>query len=261
MRASLIAIFLAIAPAAFAQDPVAPPTSGTPTPAADPPPAPAEHAKEELPAAQQKLMEQVTKSVVHDEGKGEHHAAHHGEEALIVNWWSWDYGPNAKDPEHKGWPPPFGFALVNFVIFLFIMTRLLFKPLARMARDRHTRIKTALDEATALRKAAEDKLAEYTKRVANVEEEVKQLLAQIHKEAEADKARLIAAAEAEGTRIKAEAEKQIVSELLRMKAEIRREVVAAVVATAEQIVNKNISADDQKKIADRYVADIERARS
>jgi F-type H+-transporting ATPase subunit b len=251
MRAALVAVLVAFAPVAFAQDPAAPPTAGTPTPAADPPSTAPEPAMPEAPKAAEPAEPEH-----HGEAKGEHHAAHHGDEPLIVNWWSWDYGPNAKDPEHKGWPPPFGFALVNFAIFLFIMQRLLFKPLARMARERHDRIKTALDEATALRKAAEDKLTEYTKRVANVDEEVKQLLAQIQKEAELDKARLIAAAEAEGVRIKAEAEKQIAAELQRMKVEIRREVVAAVVASAEAIVTKNITADDQKKLADRYIADV-----
>src|SRR3954471_15219473 len=87
----------------------------------------------------------------------------------IVNWWSWDYGPKAKDPAHKGWPPPFGFALVNFGIFLAIMSRLAWKPLKQFMSDRHDEIAKNLDEAAKLRAAAEQTLKQYEEKIGGID--------------------------------------------------------------------------------------------
>jgi ATP synthase F0 subunit b len=183
------------------------------------------------------------------------------EEAGIVNWWSWDYGPNAKDPAHKGWPPPFGFALINFAIFVTVMGKLFGKSLVQFVRDRHDKIKLDLDEAAKLRDGAHKMLLEYQKKVENVDGEIEELLATIRKEAEAEKARLIAAAEEQARRLKSDAERQITAEIERARQELRRGVIEAAIGAAEQLLQKQIGADDQRKIAERYVAGIEQKRS
>jgi len=185
--------------------------------------------------------------------------AHHS--GGIVNWWSWDYGPNAKDPAHKDWPPPFGIAIVNFVVWLGIMSRILGKPLTQMVRDRHDRIKTDLEEAKKLREGAQAMLLEYQKKVENVDVEVDALLEQIRKEAEAEKARIIAAAEEQAQRLKLDAEKQIAAEIERSRLELKRGVAEAAVAAADQLLQKQIGADDQRKMAEKYVANLEKRAS
>src|SRR5882724_8834983 len=96
----------------------------------------------------------------------------------ITNWWSWDYGATAKDPAHKGWPPPFGFALVNFGIFLLIMSRLAWKPLKQFMLDRHDQISNDLDAAASLRAEAEATLKQYESKIAGLDREIDTLLAQ-----------------------------------------------------------------------------------
>lgn len=186
-------------------------------------------------------------------------AAHHegGEPHGVINWWSWDYGPNAKDPAHKHWPPPFGFALINFAVFLAIMGRLAGKPLKALVRERHERIRHDLDEASRLRAEAERKLKEYSRKVENVEAEIEALLQQIRAEAEQEKVRIVAAAEAQAQRLKQDAQRQIEAELERARLELRRGVIEAAVAAAEQLVTKEIGADDQRRMAEKYVADVE----
>jgi F-type H+-transporting ATPase subunit b len=184
-------------------------------------------------------------------------ASEGGEAHGIVNWWSWDYGANAKDPAHKGWPPPFGFAMVNFGIFLAIMSRLAWKPLKQFMVNRHDGIAKALDEAAKLRAEAEATLKQYEAKLASVDREIEALLAQIRKEAEQDKARIIAAAEADAKRLKLDAERQIAAEIDRARRELRRGVIEAAVSAAQESLQKNIAADDQRKMAEKYVADVE----
>ena len=189
-----------------------------------------------------------------EEATGEHH------QSGIVNWWSLDYGPKAENAEHRDWPPPFGFAVINFVVFLGIMSRILGKPLKQMVRDRHDRIKTDLEEAKKLRDGAAAMLAEYQKKVENVDLEVDALLETIRKEAEAEKARIIAAAEEQALRLKADAEKQIAAEIDRARMELKRGVAEAAVAAAEQLLQRQIGADDQRKMAEKYVANLEQTQ-
>lgn len=182
----------------------------------------------------------------------------HEEEARgIVNWWSWDYGPTAKDPTHKHWPPPFGFALINFAIFLGIMSRLAWKPLQAYMLQRHDDIAKNLDDAAKLRAEAQSALDAYQGKLAGLDREIDVLLAQIRKEAEADKARIIATAEADAERLRVEAERQIAAEIERARRELRTGVIEAAVAAADAALRKNIAADDQKRMAERYVSDVE----
>lgn len=172
----------------------------------------------------------------------------------ITNWWTWDYKAH-----HL--PPPFGFALVNFGIFALIMYRLLAKPMRSFITERHTTIRRDLDEASRLRKEAEAKLGEYEKKVSNVDAEIDALVAQVTKEAEAEKERLLAAAAEQAIRLKAEAEKQIAAEIERARSELRAGVIEAAIAAADGILKKQIGADDQRKMAERYVGELEKSKT
>jgi F-type H+-transporting ATPase subunit b len=177
----------------------------------------------------------------------------------IVNWWSWDYGPSAHDPSHRHWPPPFGFALVNFGIFFAIMWKLAANPLRTYVFARHERIRKDLDEAARLHREAQTHLNEYQTRIAGAEAEITRVVDEIRKEAEAEKARVIAAAEEQAVRLKAEAERQIKAEIERARLELRRGVIDAAVALADRLMRENIGADDQRKLAERYVAGVEQS--
>ncbi len=175
-----------------------------------------------------------------------------------INFWSWDYkeSPDQRR-EHRHMPPPFGFALINFAVFGFIMFRLAGKPLAEFVRTRHVTIKKDLDEAAALRAEAAAKLKEYQDKVAGIDAEIEALLTEFKRAAELEKARLVAAAAEQAARLKADAEAQIKSELNRTLRELRREAVTAAIAAAEAVLRDKLSLDDQKRLADRYVAELE----
>ncbi|MFI5289742.1 MAG: hypothetical protein ACHQ17_08835 [Polyangia bacterium] len=177
----------------------------------------------------------------------------------IVNWWSWDYGAKAKDPAHRDWPPPFGFAIVNFLVFAGIMYKLCKKPLRGFLLERHLGIRRDLDEAARLRLEAERQLEEYQRKVENVDGEIETLLGNIRKEAEQEKARIIAAAEAQSARLKADAERQIEAEIARARLELRRGAIEAAISVATKLVESQIGADDQRRMAERYVADLEKS--
>jgi F-type H+-transporting ATPase subunit b len=170
----------------------------------------------------------------------------------IQNWWTWDY-------KARHLPPPFGFALINFGIFALIMYRLAGKPLKNFVAERHTSIRKDLDEASRLRQEAEAKLKEYERKVAGVEAEIDALVKGIQQEAETEKQRILAAAAEQAARLKVDAQKQIAAEIARARTELRRGVIEAAVAAADEILKKQIGADDQRKMAERYVVELEQS--
>jgi F-type H+-transporting ATPase subunit b len=178
-----------------------------------------------------------------------------------INWWSWDYraGPD-QHQEHRHMPPPFGFALINFVIFAGVMYRLAARPLKDFVRTRHATIKHDIEQAAALHREAEAKLAEYQGKLGALDREIEALLASVRTEAEADKTRIIRAAEEQALRLKAEAERQIENELLRVRRELKGEVVSAAVSAAQSLLAAGVKADDQARLAERFVADMESGR-
>jgi F-type H+-transporting ATPase subunit b len=176
----------------------------------------------------------------------EQHAEEH-EKPGIQNWWDWN----------RRTPPPFGFAIVNFLIFLAIMGKLAGPGIKSMVRGRHDTIARDLREAAELRRQAEAELKQYQAKVANIDQEIETLLALIKKEAELEKARIIATAEADAKRLKLDAERQIAAEIDRARRELRRGVIEAAIAAADEVLKKNIGADDQRKMAEHYVAEVE----
>jgi F-type H+-transporting ATPase subunit b len=179
-----------------------------------------------------------------------------------INWWSWDYKVSpAQDREHRHMPPPFGFALINFAVFAMIMYRLAAQPLITYVRTRHITIKGDLEEAAELKAEAQARLTEYEQRIAGLDQEVAELIAQVRAEAEAEKARLIEQAAEQAKRLAADAKAQIASELERTRAALRREAVEAALATAESVLREKLSTDDQKRLAERFVVEMEGSKA
>ncbi len=175
----------------------------------------------------------------------------------IINWFSFDYGPHPKDPSHKDWPAPFAFAFLNFAVFAFVLSKLLGPWLKNRVQSRHDDVRHNLDEASRLRAEAQKMLAEYQARVSNADAEIAKLMAELKAQAEAEKARIIAAAQADAERLKADAERRIAVEIETAQLLLRREVVEQAVKAAQHILTQQTGPDDQRRMAERYVGDLE----
>ncbi len=176
-----------------------------------------------------------------------------GEEGPVIeNWWSCDYGPGKA---HRN--PPFGFAIINFVVFLAILWRLAGKSLVEFVHDRHHTVRRALDEAQAIRRKAQEELERYRARVHGLEAEIEALIAGVLKEAGAERQRIIAAAEAHAEQLRRDAEAQIEAEIARARADLQRQVAILAASTAESLVKSHFQEGDHKRMVDEFVAQLE----
>jgi ATP synthase F0 subunit b len=187
----------------------------------------------------------------HSGGHGEGHAAGHGG-PVIENWWSWDYGPGKA--HHN---PPFGFALLNFVVFLFILNRLAGKSLREFIANRHGEVRKALDRARTLEQKAQAQLSEYEKRTQAVEAEVGEMLATLRKQSEAERERIIAQAETEASKLLKDAESQVKVAIEAAKRELEKQAGLLAVEMAERLIRQQINDADQRALTERFVAQVE----
>jgi F-type H+-transporting ATPase subunit b len=165
--------------------------------------------------------------------------------------------PDGRRLEEEPMSAPFILMLVNFGILLIILGKY-GSPVARkLAKDRHDQIKSALDEAASLRQQAANKLAEYEKRIKDVDLEIKQLVEGIRTDAEADKVRILKNAEAQAAQLKREAELRIAAEIELARAQLKKEVTAAASSATEKLLREKVTPDDQTRLVSTFISGVE----
>jgi F-type H+-transporting ATPase subunit b len=138
------------------------------------------------------------------------------------------------------------FQFINFAVLLFILIKFGGKGIKEMLANRHFELKKNVEESQVLREQAEAKLKELEARLAGLDSEVAQIVAGLRKEAEAEKAAILRAAAQGAERLKADAERSIADETVRIERRLRKEVVAAAVDMAKELLGKKSEADERR---------------
>lgn len=154
--------------------------------------------------------------------------------------------------EHVLHSPELWTAALNFTLLLLLLRRFGSAPLREFLTSRRRQMEQAIDEAAAAKRAAEQKLAEYEARLAQLDAELDKLRADLLAASEDDKKRIVAEAEETAHRTKRETEALVDQHAKQLLAEVRREMVNAAVAAAEQLVREKVAPDDQQRLADAY---------
>ena len=147
----------------------------------------------------------------------------------------------------------FVFYMINFLILVGVLTKFLYKPFLNVLEERKKKIQDAFDSADMMNKRADEKMANYTARIANVEEEGREIIKEAKQRAEAQAADIINDANEKASQIIAAAQRQI--ELDKQKAvdEMKQQVAALAMMAAEKIVERDIAQIGQEQIVDEII--------
>lgn len=147
----------------------------------------------------------------------------------------------------------FVFYMINFLILVGVLTKFLYKPFLNVLEERKKKIQDAFDSADMMNKRADEKMANYTARIANVEEEGREIIKEAKQRAEAQAADIINDANEKASQIIAAAHRQI--ELDKQKAvdEMKQQVAALAMMAAEKIVERDIAQIGQEQIVDEII--------
>ena len=148
--------------------------------------------------------------------------------------------------------------MVNFLLLLFILTKLLYKPFVAKMSERTEAIKKSLEEAQAARAEAQRQREEHAGKIQAAYAEAQSIRATALKEAADEQRRLVDAARAEAARLTEAARNEMAQDLRRARQELRQEVADLSIAVAEKLIHKSLNDADHRKIVQEALAGLER---
>ncbi len=155
-----------------------------------------------------------------------------------------------------GWVKTDTFRVLHFIVLAGGLFFLLRKPLSTALSARVKGIEEQLSDLESKKADAERQLAEYSQKFARLEQEAEAIMAEYVRQGEEAKVRILKEAEASAEKLKVQAQKTIESEFQNARDALRSEVLDQALAKAEQIIKDQISAEDQEKLVDEYLAKV-----
>ncbi len=152
------------------------------------------------------------------------------------------------------------FYLANFAILVGVLTKFLYKPYLDMMDARKKTIHDAFDEAEATNRKADEKMEEYSKKIANVEDESREIIKNAKMRAEAQANDIIEEANEEAMKIKLQAEKEVEREKAKAMAEMKAQVASLALLVAEKVLEQDIEDKGQDFLIDDIVGKVGNAK-
>ena len=147
----------------------------------------------------------------------------------------------------------FIYRVFNFTLMVALLAYFVTKPIRKGLKGRTEEIEKTLAEAEAAREAAEAKNREYSEKLTKATEEIEEISASIRREGELERDKIVAAAKEMAEKIEKEAESKAAGVVASARAELREEAANLAVELAEELLKKQVSADDQKRLVEEYM--------
>jgi F-type H+-transporting ATPase subunit b len=152
------------------------------------------------------------------------------------------------------------FPLINFSIFAFIIVRFAVPPVRDYLRSRRQEVVTTLETAAESKRRASAVVQDYRWRLAHLDEQVQSLQNSLRAEGERQSARLLQDAEALALKIKADARFLADQEVKIARQTIREEMAQQAASHARELIERAMSAADQRRLIDDFIQNIGQAR-
>jgi F-type H+-transporting ATPase subunit b len=150
--------------------------------------------------------------------------------------------------------------LVIFVLVVVVLGKFAWGPVLGLLKEREDFIHQSLASAKHDREQAEASLKEYTEKLRAARAEADQIISTSRADAERLRAEIRARAQEEGASIVKNAQQQIQLETQRALQQIRHEAIDLSVAIASKIIQKNLSVEDNQRLIDDALKQVEAKR-
>lgn len=143
--------------------------------------------------------------------------------------------------------------IINFLILLFLLTKVAWKPLIQAIEERQARIAADIERAERDRASAEEMRQEYQNQLQQAKADAQAIVEKAMKFAEDQKSDIIASARQEHARLLKAAEEQIARERQQALEEIRNEVVVLSLAAAAKVIGQNVNQDVNARLVEDFI--------
>ena len=143
--------------------------------------------------------------------------------------------------------------VINLLILYIILKKYFWEKIRKFMTDRQDAVRDAFDSAEAMNKRADEKMRNYSARIANVEEEAREIIREAKQQADAQAQDILAEARNQASEIISKAEKTIELEKAKAMEEMRQEIGTLALMAAEKIVGKEVEGIGQDAIVDDVI--------
>jgi F-type H+-transporting ATPase subunit b len=144
----------------------------------------------------------------------------------------------------------------NFALLVGLLVYFITKPVRKALKSRTVEIEKVLAEAQAARVAAEAKHREYSEKLAKATEEIANITESIRRDGVVEREKIVLAAKELAVQIEKETDNKAAGVVDKARIELREEATRLAVELAEDILKKQISADDQKRLVNEYMSKV-----
>ena len=167
----------------------------------------------------------------------------------------------AADDAHGGGGmlPVWAWELLNFAILVGVLVYFGRGPLRDLFLSRHAQISGDIESASELLAQAEQRNAEWQRRLADLDRELDEIRASARRRAEEEREHILADAADAAERIQRDAVASVEQELRRAQASLREEAANLSVELAAEILAREVGGADRDRLMDEFISRVEQA--
>jgi F-type H+-transporting ATPase subunit b len=147
--------------------------------------------------------------------------------------------------------------LLVFGISMYVLYKLAFPRIAEALDKRQHAIEESIELSERTRREADELLAEYRERLAEARGQADDIVARARKTGEAAENEIVSDARAKREEMMAQTRRDIEAETRRAILEIRAEVANLTVLATEKVTRKSLTGDDQKRLVDEALSELD----
>ena len=153
-------------------------------------------------------------------------------------------------------PAEFIPALIAFLIIWLIMAKLAWPSILGMMEKRQQKIQDDLDSAEKSKAKAAAEAQSYEDKLVDANRKAEEIISEAKKEAEEERSQILAKAQHEASDIIAKAHGAVDSERRKATIELSSSVVDLSVEIASKIIGNDLTEDQQRRLAEKYLAEV-----
>lgn len=147
--------------------------------------------------------------------------------------------------------------LVIFFVVLWVLSKYVWPKIIEAIETRQAAITDSLDHAEAVRKEADELLADYRQRLSEARAQADEIVARAQKAGDQREADALTAAAAEREELLAQTKREIQLETQKAMQDLRREVASLTVLATEKVTRKTLTGEDQKRLVEEALSEVD----
>lgn len=142
---------------------------------------------------------------------------------------------------------------VTVMVLFLILRKFFFEKVYLFMQSRENAVKDAFDSAEAVNRKADEKMQNYDKRIANLEQEGRDILKAAKTRADEQANKILEEAHEKAAGMIAAAEKQVAREQEKAVSQMKEQIAALAILAAEKIIENNIDMAGQERIVEDVI--------